>query len=187
MDRIAALEHERESLAGLDGELDPEGRADLRGPVGAGRVDHDAAGDVASFGKGHAGDPCAFAAHRERLVLHKFDTERSRLAPVRLKQRVRVDVSLVAVAQEPTRDAAGIEPGIARPQLVRGSEVHIGPKLALQNVVLEHHRQHRFGGEQQVAVLAKTHVGRLAVDREVFVEVLEEVDPEQADPDVLGG
>ena len=156
-------------------------------PPAAGRVDHDAAGHVACFGERHSGDPSAVSSHRERFVPHEVHTERPRLAPVGLEQRVRIDVPLVAVAQEPPRDAAGIEPVKARPQLVRCPEVDVGPQLALQRVVVEHGRQHRFGGEQQVAVLAETHVGRFAADRQVLVDVLEKVDPEQTDPDVLGG
>ena len=61
------------------------------------------------------------------------------------------------------------------------------PRSALHRVVVAHGRQHRFGGEQQVAVLPEAHVGRLAVDRQVLAQVLEKVDPEQADADVLGG
>ena len=78
----------------------PRGSADLRGAAGAGRVDHDAAGDAPALGQRHAGDPRAVMLHGHRLVPREFDAEGTRLAPVCLEQRVRIDVSLPAVAQE---------------------------------------------------------------------------------------
>ena len=147
---------------------------------------HGAAGDFASLAERHLRDPRSFVPHRHDLVADELDPQRPGLAPVCLEERVGVDVSLVAVAQKSSGDVAGAKPRAARVQLVGGSEVDIRTEIALHPVVVEHRRQHRLGRDQQVAVFPETHVGGLAVDGEVVVEVLEELDSEQPDPDVLG-
>ena len=186
-DWLPALEHVRAPFARLDRQLDTERFADLRCPRGAGRVDHDPASDAARSGQRHPGDARAVAAHRDHFVVDELDTQGPSLAPVCLEERVGVDVSLAAVAQESAGDVAGTEPRTARAQLIGGSEVNVGPELALHRVAVEHRRQHRLGRGQKVAVLAETHIGRIAVDREVGVEPLEEFDSEQPHPDILGG
>ena len=185
-DGLPALEHVRAPLARFDRKLDAERFADFRRARGAGGVDHAAAGDIASGTERYARDPRSAAAHRDHIVVNELDAEGPGLAPVCLEERVGIEVSLVAVAQEPAGDVAGAKPRAARLELVRGSEVNIRTETALHRIVLEHRGQHRLGRDQQVAILPETHVGGLAVDGKVVVEMLDEFDAEQPDPHVLG-
>ena len=88
--------------------------------------------------------------------------------------------------RNPPAMSLGAKPRAARLELVRGSEVNIRSETALHRIVLEHRGQHRLGRDQQVAILPETHVGGLAVDGKVVVEMLDEFDAEQPDPHVLG-
>ena len=174
------------ALPRSNGQLDAGHAGNLR-RARAGRV-HDPVGiDHRSVRQADAGQRCAVALEPDDLADALFDAERAGLAPEPLEQRVGVEPALVGKPERGAGQVIGVEPVEARVELGRGEELNRHIERALDRMIVLQRRQAGLGRQEQVAVLDEVDLRHLAVDREISVRVLDQVESEPADLDVERG